>query len=102
MNKQNISHGKRPRNPMIKRVWKDIWRDRRRYFLIWLMLVMTIGFVSGTYVANNSMSATLESNFSRLRCEDGHFRLSEKADEDTISAIESTNTSSFHALHRAN
>jgi putative ABC transport system permease protein len=64
------------------------------------MLVMTIGFVSGTYVANNSMSATLESNFSRFRCEDGHFRLSEKADEDTISAIESGEMADVAAVYR--
>ena len=55
MEKNSISFGKRPRDPMIKRVWKDIWRDRRRYIMIFLMLVTVIGFVSGMYVANNSM-----------------------------------------------
>ncbi len=89
MSKESVSYGKRPRNPMIKRVWKDIWRDRRRYLLIFLMFVVTIGFVSGIFVANNSMSASLDSCKTRFKCEDGHFRLSEPADEETIAAIES-------------
>ena len=86
---KNISFGKRPKNPLIKRVWKDLWRDRKRYLMIFLMLVVTIGFVSGMYVANNSMLSTLDSNVTKFKREHGHFRLSEKADEATIAGIES-------------
>ena len=43
----NITFGKRPGNPLRKRVWKDLRRDWRRYLMIMLMLVATIGFVSG-------------------------------------------------------
>ncbi|SHM79438.1 ABC transporter permease [Ruminococcus flavefaciens] len=87
MEKKSISFGKRPRDPMVKRVWKDIWRDRKRYFMIMLMLIATIGFVSGMYVANNSMLDTLGKNVDLLKRESGHFQLSEKADEATLSAI---------------
>ncbi len=83
----NISFGKRPRNPLLKRVWKDVRRDWKRYLMIWLMLVVTIGFVSGMYVANNSMLNTLEDNNTKYHREDGHFTLSRKADADTIAAI---------------
>ena len=86
---KNISFGKRPKNPLIKRVWKDLWRDKKRYLMIFLMLVVTVGFVSGMYVANNSMLTTLDENLTKLKREHGHFRLSEKADEATISGIES-------------
>ncbi|MBR6923807.1 MAG: FtsX-like permease family protein [Oscillospiraceae bacterium] len=89
MEKNSISFGKRPRDPMVKRVWKDIWRDRRRYIMIFLMLVTVIGFVSGMYVANNSMLTTLDENVTIMKREHGHFRLSDKADEETIKAIES-------------
>lgn len=89
MAKESISYGKRPKNPMIKRVWKDIWRDRRRYFLIFTMFVLTIGFISGMFVSNNSMMTSLESCAERFKREDGHFRLSEPADKETIAAIES-------------
>ncbi len=88
MENNSISFGKRPRDPMVKRVWKDIWRDRRRYIMIFLMMVTIIGFVSGMYVANNSMLTTLDENVTVMKQEHGHFRLSEKADEETIKAIE--------------
>ncbi len=88
MEKNSISFGKRPRDPMIKRVWKDIWRDRKRYIMIFIMLVATIGFVSGMYVANNSMLTTLDENVTLLKREHGHFRLSEKIDGETLRAIE--------------
>ena len=89
MEKSSISSGKRPRNPLLKRVWKDIARDWKRYLMIWIMLVVTIGFVSGMFVANNSMLHTLDANTSILRCEDGHFRLSAKADSALLAGIAS-------------
>ncbi|MBP0962470.1 MAG: FtsX-like permease family protein [Oscillospiraceae bacterium] len=89
MDKKTVSFGKRPHDPLVKRVWKDLWRDRGRYIMIFIMLVVTIGFVSGMYVANNSMLTTLDENVTLLKREHGHFRLSEKADEATIEAIES-------------
>ena len=88
MKEYTIPSGKRPKNPLAKRVWKDIWRDRKRYLMIFTMLVVTIGFVSGMYVANNSMMQTLENNVEALRCENGHFELSAAADEELIKAIE--------------
>ena len=88
MQKNQIGFGKRPKNPLFKRVWKDLLRDWKRYFMIFTMLVVTIGFVSGMYVANNSMLTSLEKNQQILLREDGHFQLSEKAEDSVISAIE--------------
>ena len=97
---KNISFGKRPKNPIIKRVWKDLWRDRKRYLMIFIMLVVTIGFVSGMYVANNSMLSTLNDNVAKLKREHGHFRLSEKADEATIAGIESGELADVPAIYK--
>lgn len=57
--------------------------------MIFLMLVVTVGFVSGMYVANNSMLTTFENNKSLLKLEDGNFELSETLDTAAIKAIES-------------
>lgn len=89
MENNNISFGKRPGNPLIKRVWKDMWRDKKRYLMIFLMLVATVGMTSGIYVANNSMLDTLHKNVTALNREDGHFRLSGKADKETLENIAS-------------
>ncbi len=89
MEKKSISFGTRPADPLRRRVWRDIRRDWRRYLMIFIMLVATIGFVSGMYVANNSMLKTLSKNVSSLNRENGHFTLSQKADSDVIDAVES-------------
>lgn len=70
-------------------MWKDIVRDRKRYIMIFLMLVVTIGFVSGMYVANNSMMTTLDENNIILKLEDGNFEMTETLDSAAIKAIES-------------
>ena len=57
--------------------------------MVWLILVLTIGFVSGMYVANNSMIHTLDENSDLLLRESGHFRLSAKADSQVLDAIAS-------------
>jgi len=91
MNENKITFGKRPKNPLLKRVWKDMLRDWKRYLMICLMLIVTIGFVSGMYVANNSMLHSIDESVKTMKREDGHFRLSEKADAETIAAIENGN-----------
>ncbi|MBO6302840.1 MAG: permease [Ruminiclostridium sp.] len=88
MQNGTVGAGKRPGNPLNKRVWKDLLSDWKRYLMIFLMLVVTIGFVSGMYVANNSMMTTLDNNVEELRREDGHFELSAKADSALLAELE--------------
>ncbi|MBR3629027.1 MAG: ABC transporter permease [Oscillospiraceae bacterium] len=83
-----MQFGKRPGNPLNKRVWRDLLRDWKRYLMIFVMLVVTIGFVSGMYVANHSMMTSLEGNAEKFHREDGHFELSRVAEPEVIRAIE--------------
>ena len=76
MEGNNISFGKRPKNPLRKRVLRDLRREWKRYLMIFAMLVVTIGFVSGMYVANNSMMTSLDKNAEKFSRESGHFELS--------------------------
>ena len=89
MQDNNLKTGKRPKNPLVKRVFKDLVRDKVRYLMVFAMLVVTVGFVSGMYVANNSMMTTLDENIEKLVREDGHFELSQTADEALKTLIES-------------
>ena len=100
MEKKNISFCRRPKNPLTKRVWKDMLRDWKRYLMICLMLIVTIGFVSGMYVANNSMLVSLDKNVEALKREDGHFTLSKTADEATIKAVETGELADVPAVYR--
>ncbi len=80
---------KKIKNPLSKRVFRELGKEWRKYLVIFLFLVLTIGFVSGMYVANESMLASIDESKTLYKLEDGHFELEEKADEKLISAIES-------------
>lgn len=47
---------KKIKNPLIKRIPKEIIGDWKKYLVVFLFLVLTIGFVSGMYVANDTNS----------------------------------------------
>lgn len=84
---ESIRFGQKPKNPLRRRVLRDLLRDWKRYLMIFAMLVVTIGFVSGMYVANHSMMASLNSNAATFRREDGHFELSVAASPEVLEAI---------------
>ena len=100
MEKSTISAGKRPKNPLRKRVLKDLRRDWKRYLMIFAVMLVTIGFVSGMYVANNSMEASLNSCAERFHREDGHFILSKRADDALIEALEAGEQADVPAVFR--
>ena len=76
-------------NPLIKRVPKELLGEWRKYLVIFLLLSMTIGFVSGMYVANHSMLISIANANRDNKLEDGHFELEKKASEEFLEAIES-------------
>lgn len=98
---ENIQFGKRPKNPLRKRVRRDLLRDWKRYLMIFAMLVVIIGFVSGMYVANNSMMTSLDGNAAKFRREDGHFELSRIAEPEMIEAIASGEKADMVKIFRA-
>ena len=80
---------KKKKKPLIKRIPKELAGDWKKYLVVFLFLVLTIGFVSGMYVANESMLTAADEGITRYKQEDGHFELKEKADSSLIEAIES-------------
>jgi putative ABC transport system permease protein len=84
----NISFGARPKNPLRRRILRDLRREWKRYLMIFAMLVVTIGFVSGMYVANNSMLTSADKKKTEYNLEDGCFETAEKASDEMIKALE--------------
>ena len=80
---------KKIKNPLVKRIPKEIIGDWKKYLVVFLFLVLTIGFVSGMYVANDSMLTSADEGVSKYKQEDGHFELKDKADGELVTAIES-------------
>ena len=48
------------KNPLIKRILRELSGDWKKYLVVALFLILTIGFVSGMYVANGSMLKAAE------------------------------------------
>ncbi len=76
------------RNPLIKRIPRELKSDWHKYVVIFVFLTFTIGFVSGMFVANGSMMKAADSAVITYNRENGHFELDRKADDTLISGIE--------------
>lgn len=93
---------KKIKNPLIKRIPKELAGDWKKYLVVFLFLVLTIGFVSGMYVANESMLTAADEGITRYKQEDGHFELKEKAYSSLIEAIESGEKADIPGLAEEN
>ena len=76
------------KNPLWRRIPKELKDDFGKYIVIFLFMVITTGMVSGFMVAGESMKKTYDNTFDKYNVEDGHFDLSGEASSDMMSAIE--------------
>lgn len=77
------------RNPLIKRIPKELKSEWHKYIVIILFMILMIGLVSGMYVGHDSMLASIEKGKDELVLEDGSFELNKKASDELITGIES-------------
>lgn len=76
------------KNPLTRRIPRELIGDWPKYLVVGLFLILTIGAVSGMYVANGSMMKALDASVEEQKCEDGHFELNDKPDDEMLSALE--------------
>ncbi len=79
------------KNPLIKRLPRELKSEMGKYIVIFLFMVMVIGFVSGFLVASGSMIATYNESFEKYNIEDGNLSLMAEADDAFISSLEKDN-----------
>lgn len=95
---------KKRTNPLTRRIPRELAGDWRKYLVVFLFLVLTIGFVSGMYVANESMMRASVDGVTTYKLEYGHFELSRAADDTLLAAIETgdkATSGSFTPTRRA-
>lgn len=76
------------KNPLNKRILRELKEDFGKYLVIFLFMTLTIGFVSGFLVAGGSMKTSYEESFEKYNIEYGHFALGDKADDRLIEILE--------------
>ena len=84
---KNGSRSRKVKNPLVKRIPRELSGDWRKYLVVSLFLILTIGFVSGMYVANESMMTAADEGVYGYKLESGHFELNREADGELLSAI---------------
>lgn len=87
-------------NPLRKRIFRELLEDWRKYLLVSLFLILTIGFVSGMYVANNSMLQSAKNGIKKYHLEDGHFVTNMKLNEQTISELEKNSVQLYENFYK--
>ena len=61
------------RNPLIKRLPRQLKGELGKYIVIFLFMILVIGFVSGFLVASGSMISAYDESFEKYQVEWGHF-----------------------------
>lgn len=77
------------KNPLMKRIPKELASDWHKYLVILVFMVVMIGVISGMYVGHDSMLEAIAAGREELHLEDGSFALSQKASPELLAAIES-------------
>ena len=66
------------KNPLRKRIPRELKGEFGKYLVVFLLMVLTIGFVSGFLVADGSMLKAYNESFDKYNIENGNFRTAEK------------------------
>ena len=66
------------RSPLRKRLPRELKSEIGKYLVVFILMVATIGFVSGFLVADGSMLTAYNESFGKYKIEDGNFRTAEQ------------------------
>jgi putative ABC transport system permease protein len=75
------------KNPLIKRIPRELKSEWHKYLVIMIFMVVMIGVISGMYVGHDGMLEAVYSGRETLNLEDGSFELSEEASAELLKAL---------------
>ena len=87
------------KNPLIKRMPREFKGEFGKYAVIFLFMIIMIGFVSGFMVAAGSMKTAYDNSFEKYNIEDGNFELYSKADEEIIKKLEAADVKIYENFY---
>ena len=76
------------KNPLNKRLPRELKSEFGKYLVIFILLLICIGFVSGFLVADGSMITAYNNSFEKYNIENGHFRTTDKMNSVQIKSAE--------------
>lgn len=87
------------KNPLRKRLPRELKNEAGKYLVIFLLMVITVGFVSGFLVADGSMIVAYQESFEKYNIEDGNFRLSKKMNKAQKKTIEASGVTVYENFY---
>ncbi len=87
------------KNPLHRRFLRELRDDLGKYMVIFLLLVLTIGFVSGFLVADGSMIKAYNESFEKYNIEDGNFTLASEMNRAQKKIIERAGVKVYENLY---
>ena len=88
------------KNPLNNRFIRDLRDDLGKYVVIALLMIFTIGFVSGFLVADGSMVKAYNESFTKYNVEDGNFRTQKKMNKAQWKSVEGLGLYLYELFYR--
>lgn len=88
------------RNPLNKRIPKELKSDIGKYIVIFVFMTATIGLISGFLVAASSMIKAYNESFEKYTVEWGHFTLGNEASKELIASIEEEDVTIYRDYYK--
>lgn len=87
------------KSPLRKRLPRELKSEFGKYLVVFLLMVVTIGFVSGFLVADGSMLQAYDESFEKYNIEDGNFRAKKKAGQAQKEEIEKSGVTLYENFY---
>ena len=88
------------RNPLNKRLPRELKGEFSKYLIIFLFFIITISLVSGFLVADNSLIAAYDESFEKYNIEDGNFEYAEEITPETKETIEAEGLTVYNNYYK--
>lgn len=88
------------RDPLRYRFLREILADKGRYLMLFLLIILAIGEVSGYFVALGSMKAAYDESFSKYDIEWGHFIAEKELNNTRREKIQEANIKIFDIFYK--
>jgi len=96
----DASAKKKVGNPMRKRLFREMKKDWKKYFVLFLLMVFMIALASGIDVGNDSMMAAIDESYEKYTIENGHFELRSKPTPELLKEIESEGITVYEQFYK--
>ena len=87
------------KNPLNRRIIRELRENLGKYFVIFILMTASIGFVSGFLVADTSMITAYRESFDRYKIEHGNFRTAKFMNRSQKKAVENLGITVFDMFY---